>query len=277
MKKTTQDMFDLAGRIAVVTGGCGLLGRQHAEVLSRAGAIPILLDIPAANPTKVAVSLAEKWERPVEGHAVDITKLKELELLKATLLAKYGHIDILVNNAANNPKVEDASKVQFAHFENFPLEIWEADIAVGLTGAFLCCRVFGSQMALRGAGTIVNIASHFALIAPNQNLYRMEGLPDDQQPVKPVTYSVVKSGILGLTRYLAAYWGRNGVRVNTLSPGGVFNGQPDEFVQRFSETVPLGRMADRTDYEGALLYLCSDASAYMTGSNLLVDGGRTCW
>ena len=270
-------MFDLTGRVAIITGGCGLLGRQHAEVLARAGAIPILLDIPATNPAKVAAVLEEQWGTQVEGHAVDITKLEKLELLKAGLLAKYGRIDILVNNAANNPKVEDASKVQFAHFENFPLEIWEADVAVGLTGSFLCCRVFGSEMAKNGKGAIINIASHFALIAPNQNLYRVEGLPDDQQPVKPVTYSVVKAGILGLTRYLAAYWGKNGVRVNALSPGGVYNGQPDEFVRRFSETVPLGRMADRTDYEGALLYLCSDASAYMTGSNLLVDGGRTCW
>jgi NAD(P)-dependent dehydrogenase (short-subunit alcohol dehydrogenase family) len=277
MKKTTQDMFDLTGRVAVVTGGCGLLGRQHAEVLARAGAIPVLLDIPAANPAKVAATLAEKWATAVEGHSVDITKLQELEALKEVLITKHGRVDILVNNAANNPKVEDASKVQFAHFENFPLDIWEADVAVGLTGSFLCCRVFGSEMARRGKGNIVNIASHFALIAPNQSLYRIEGLPEDQQPVKPVTYSVVKAGILGLTRYLAAYWGKNGVRVNTLSPGGVFNGQPDDFVRRFSETVPLGRMADRTDYEGALLYLCSDASAYMTGSNLLVDGGRTCW
>jgi NAD(P)-dependent dehydrogenase (short-subunit alcohol dehydrogenase family) len=277
MNEAIHQLFDLTGRVAIITGGCGLLGQRHAEVIARAGGIPVLLDIPIAQPDKIAATLVEKLQQPVVGFAVDITKLDQLEMLRDRVIGLFGQIDILINNAANNPRMEAESKVQFARVENFPSEIWEADIAVGLTGAFLCSRVFGTEMAKQGRGAIVNIASHFALIAPDQRIYRKEGLPEEQQPVKPVTYSVVKAGLLGLTRYLAAYWAKNGVRVNTLCPGGVFNAQPDEFVQRFSYTVPLGRMANRDEYQGAILFLCSDASSYMTGANLVVDGGRTCW
>ena len=146
-----------------------------------------------------------------------------------------------------------------------------------MTGAFLCSQVIGSEMARRKCGVIVNIASDLALIGPDQRLYRKEGLREDQQPVKPVSYSVVKTGLIGLTRYLATYWAADGVRVNSISPGGVFNGQPQPFLDRISQLIPLGRMADITEYEGALLFLCSDASSYMTGANLVIDGGRSCW
>ena len=190
---------------------------------------------------------------------------------------RYGRVDVLINNAANNPKVEARSDVEFSRLESFPLEQWQADLAVGLTGAFLCSRVIGGEMARRGRGVIVNVASDLALIAPDQRLYRKAGLPEDRQPVKPVTYSVVKSGLLGLTRYLATYWATSGVRVNAISPGGVYTDQPEEFVQRLSNLIPLGRMARVDEYEGAILFLCSDASSYMTGANLVVDGGRTSW
>jgi NAD(P)-dependent dehydrogenase (short-subunit alcohol dehydrogenase family) len=155
--------------------------------------------------------------------------------------------------------------------------VWERDIAVGLTGAFLCCKVFGSEMAKNLHGVILNIASDLSVISPDQRLYRRAGFPDEQQPVKPVTYSVVKTGLIGLTRYLATYWADQGVRVNALSPGGVFTGQPAEFVQRLSERIPLGRMAAEDEYEGAVIFLCSDASSYLTGANLVIDGGRSCW
>ncbi|MCL4559708.1 MAG: SDR family oxidoreductase, partial [Chloroflexi bacterium] len=170
-----------------------------------------------------------------------------------------------------------ASPTEWSRFENFPLETWEQDIAVGLTGAYLCSQVVGSAMAARGGGVILNVASDLGVIAPDQRIYRKEGLPEDQQPVKPVTYSVVKSGLIGLTRYLATYWAAEHVRVNAISPGGVYNGQPEEFVQKLAALIPMGRMARLDEYKGAVLFLVSDASAYMTGGNLVIEGGRTVW
>ena len=148
---------------------------------------------------------------------------------------------------------------------------------MGLTGAFLCSQVIGSEMARRKKGVILNVASDLAVIAPDQRLYRQDGLREDQQPVKPVTYSVVKTALVGLTRYLATYWADSGVRVNAISPGGVYNGQSDEFVTRLSALIPLSRMARVDEYKGAIVFLCSDASSYMTGFNLVIDGGRSSW
>ena len=193
------------------------------------------------------------------------------------MLEKFGRVDILVNNAANNPKVENKAEVDFSRLEFFPLEQWDADLNVGLKGAFLCSQVIGSEMSRRKQGVIVNVASDLAVIAPDQRLYRKPGLPEDQQPVKPVTYSVVKTGLVGLTRYLATYWAGCGIRVNAISPGGVYNNQADDFVERLANLIPLGRMANANEYQAAILFLCSDASSYMTGSNLVIDGGRSCW
>jgi NAD(P)-dependent dehydrogenase (short-subunit alcohol dehydrogenase family) len=205
----------------------------------------------------------------------DITSESSLENARAHILEKFGRIDILINNAANNPKVEDGNTT-WSRLENFPLEVWEADLRVGLTGAFLCSRLFGAEMAKRKSGVILNVASDLALIAPDQRLYRVEGLPDDQQPVKPVTYSVVKTALIGLTRYLATYWSSANIRVNAISPGGVFNGQSEVFLSRLKQLIPMERMANRDEYQGAILFLCSDASSYMTGANLVIDGGRSC-
>jgi NAD(P)-dependent dehydrogenase (short-subunit alcohol dehydrogenase family) len=193
------------------------------------------------------------------------------------VLAYFNRVDILINNAANNPKVEMVSEKAWSRLENFPIGIWEDDIAVGLTGAFLCSQIVGSEMARKKKGVIVNVASDLSVIAPDQRLYHEVGLPDEKQPVKPVTYSVVKTGLVGLTRYLATYWANCGVRVNSISPGGVYNNQPDDFVQRLSNLIPMGRMANINEYQGAILFLCSDASSYMTGFNMVIDGGRSCW
>ena len=257
------ELFRLDGRIALVTGGSGLLGRRHRQILEAAGATVCSLDIADDGSGQTVI--------------VDITDVGSVRSAVQGVVDRYGRIDILVNNAANNPKVESAQNTTWSRFESYEREMWDQDIRVGLTGAFLMSQVVGSNMASLGSGVILNICSDLAVIAPDQRLYRQPGLPQDQQPVKPVSYSVVKHGLLGLTRYLATYWCDRNVRVNALSPGGVANGQDLEFTDRLENLIPLGRMAKIDEYEGAVLFLCSDASSYMTGHNMVVDGGRTVW
>ncbi len=276
-RKRSQALFDLSGRVAIITGGAGLLGQKHAQIVADAGGIPVLVDLAGAGPEAKANALSKKLRRRALGIVSDITQTENVQALTQRVLAEYGRIDILINNASNNPKVESAQGAAWSRFEQFPLAVWEADLAVGLTGAFLCSKIIGSEMARRRRGVILNVASDLAVIAPDQRLYRQEGLPDKRQPVKPVTYSVVKTALIGLTRYLATYWADSGIRVNAISPGGVHNGQPPVFVQRISNLIPLGRMAAKDEYQGAILFLCSDASSYMTGENLIIDGGRSCW
>jgi NAD(P)-dependent dehydrogenase (short-subunit alcohol dehydrogenase family) len=268
-------LFNLQDRVAIVTGGAGLLGYEHGAILASAGARIVLLDLPRADPQASARRLSDEYGSESLGIASDITSETSLQEALAQILEKFGRIDILINNAANNPKVEDGNTT-WSRLENFPLEIWDADIRVGLTGAFLCSRLFGAEMARRRSGVILNVASDLALIAPDQRLYRVEGLAEDQQPVKPVTYSVVKTALIGLTRYLATYWSGANIRVNAISPGGVFNSQSDVFLSRLKQLIPMARMANRNEYHGAILFLCSDASSYMTGANLVIDGGRSC-
>jgi len=271
------NLFDLSGRVAVITGGAGLLGEQHAIAIAIAGGVPVLVDIQEERARDRAAAIAETYGVSAFGCAVDITSQQAIESLQDQILSRFGRIDILINNAANNPKMEASGEIDFSRLENFPLSQWDADLAVGLTGAFLCSKVLGGYMAASGGGVILNVASDLALIAPDQRIYRRPGLPEHLQPVKPVTYSVVKSALVGLTRYLATYWAAQKVRVNAISPGGVANGQPDDFVQRLTNLIPLGRMAASNEYQGAILFLCSDASSYMTGANLVIDGGRSCW
>ena len=275
-KNRAKELFDLSGRVAIVTGGAGFLGNYHGAILAAAGAHVVLLDLPAANPAIRAAQLTETYGVRCCGLEADVTNEDSLKRIRSQIIEEFGRVDILINNAANNPKIGDSSEHAWSRLESLPLEVWDADIRVGLTGAFLCSRVFGAEMVKRGSGVIVNIASDLAVIAPDQRLYRIDGLPEDQQPVKPVTYSVVKTALLGLTRYLATYWSGANIRVNAISPGGVLNGQPDVFLDRSKRLIPMGRMANRDEYQGAILFLCSDASSYMTGANLVVDGGRSC-
>jgi NAD(P)-dependent dehydrogenase (short-subunit alcohol dehydrogenase family) len=275
--ENVKNLFDLTGRVAVITGGTGLLGLQHAEAIARAGGIPVLADVRVTGVDPQSREWKERFGEQACAIQTDITDPESVKALLAAVLDKFGRIDILVNNAANNPKMENKADVEFSRLEFFPLEQWDADLNVGLKGAFLCSQVIGTEMARRKSGVIVNVASDLAVIAPDQRLYRKLGLPEDQQPVKPVTYSVVKTGLVGLTRYLATYWADSGIRVNAISPGGVYNNQPDDFVERLAKLIPLGRMANANEYQAAILFLCSDASSYMTGTNLVVDGGRSCW
>jgi len=255
----TLDKFNLRDRVCIITGGEGLLGKKHTETINDAGGIPISLDIQGSPDFKV-----------------DITDKKALEEVKEKILEKYNRIDILINNAANNPKAEGV-QTNWTRFENFPEKIWEDDLNVGLKGAFFCSQVFGSYMAQQKKGVILNISSDLGIIAPDQRIYRKEGLKEEEQMVKPITYSVVKHGLLGLTKYLATYWADKGVRVNAICPGGVFNNQDEKFVKRLTNLIPMRRMADRDEYKAAILFLISDASSYMTGSIVIIDGGRTCW
>lgn len=269
--------FNLADRVAVITGGCGLLGQRHARAIASSGGMAVLADLAVAHPEKVALKLTGETGGKFAGKAVDITDRAQVQAMLENLLSQYGHVDILINNAANNPKKEAASSSDFSRFENFPISQLDADLRVGLTGAIVMSQVIGTEMARCKSGVILNIASDLGVIAPDQRLYRQEGLAEDQQPVKPVSYSIVKTALIGLTRYLATYWADAGVRVNSISPGGVYNGQPDDFVKKLAHLIPMGRMAKVDEYEGAIVFLCSDASSYMTGTNLIIDGGRSCW
>lgn len=274
---SVETLFRLDGRVAVITGGAGLLGYQHAATVAGLGGIPVLLDINAEGLTANASRLAEETGCEAFVLVADITDLDAVAAAGQQVLASHGRVDILINNAARNPKVENSGDKDFSRLEHFPWEQWRLDLDVGLGGAFNCAKVFGSHMARQGGGVIVNIASDLGVIAPDQRLYRVEGREPDQQPVKPVTYSVVKHGLIGLTKYLATYWCEQGVRCNALSPGGVYAGQNDVFVSKLTQLIPLGRMAEADEYRGAIAFLCSDASTYMNGANLVMDGGRSTW
>ncbi|WP_147818841.1 SDR family oxidoreductase [Salidesulfovibrio onnuriiensis] len=274
--ESVMDRYALKGKVVIITGGCGLLGRKHAEAVMEAGGTAVLWDI-IPNADDVARGLGESHEGRCSGARVDITDRASIEQAFAEVLSAHGGVHGLINNAANDPKVDASKGFSWSRFENFALDMWNSDIAVGLTGAFLCAQVIGSHMAENGGGSILNIASDLGVIAPDQRIYRQEGLDEKEQPVKPVTYSIVKHGLMGLTKYMATYWAQKGVRVNSLAPGGVYAGQPDDFVGRLTNLIPMGRMAAVDEYKGAVLFLISDASSYMTGANLSVDGGRTCW
>ena len=271
--KAVTELFNMKNQTCVITGGAGLLGKKHAEVIKDLGGIPIILDI-----NQDAIDNAiEELGGFAEGYKVDITDSDQVNGILEDILSKHNKVDVLINNAASNPtmNMSSAELTDKSRIENMPIEDWNKDLSVGLTGAFLCSRTFGHQMAIQKKGVILNIASDLALIGPDQRLYKKEGLSDDNQPVKPVTYSVVKSGLIGLTKYLATYWNDEGVRVNALVPGGVYDGQSEDFVEKISKLIPLGRMADVDEYKSSVAYLISDASSYMTGSEFVIDGGWT--
>ncbi len=266
------EKFSLKGKVAVVTGALGLLGRQHCDALAEAGAIVVPTDMHRL----ACEHMAKDFPEGSFGYKLDVTSPESVVKLRNKIISRLGRIDILVNNAAVNDMFEDPkAALEDSKFENYTLENWQRSIDVNLTGVFLCAQTLGKTMAEQGSGSIINIASTYGITAPDQSLY----LNDEGEQVfyKPPAYSVTKGGVLMFTRYLAAYWGNKGVRVNALSPGGVQNGQDDFFVESYSKRTPLRRMAKPADYRGALVFLAGDTSSYMTGANLVVDGGWTIW
>lgn len=269
--------FSLKDKVVVITGAAGILGCQHADAVAAMGGNPVLLDLDREEVEFQAKELSSKYGVKASGFRVDITKESEILNNCHLLLQTYGKIDGLVNNAANNPKVESSDKENFSRLENFTLDQWNKDIAVGLTGAFLCAKHYGKAIADSSkGGVIINISSDLGIIAPDQRLYRNPSLPEELQPVKPVTYSAIKAGLIGLTRYLATYWPTK-VRCNALCPGGVETHQDAAFLNRIKALIPMQRMASQSEYQGTLVFLLCEASSYMNGAIISVDGGRSAW
>ncbi len=266
------DIFSLEHKVAIVTGALGLLGKQHCHALSEAGANVVVADIDES----ACAAFAKTLKPEAAGVGVDVTNKDSVARLAEETVSAFGSIDVLVNNAAINDMFENPiAAAEQSKFENYPLDLWQKSLDVNLTGTFLCSQIIGSGMAKAGRGSIINIASTYGIVAPDQSLYKK---PDGTQSFyKSPAYPATKGAVISFTRFLAAYWGHRGVRVNCLTPGGVENAQDSYFITNYASRTPLGRMAAPTDYKGAIVFLASDASAYMTGANLIVDGGWTAW
>jgi NAD(P)-dependent dehydrogenase (short-subunit alcohol dehydrogenase family) len=276
-ENSVSDLFRLDGRVVLITGGAGLLGRRYCEALVQAGARVVLGDLDGPN----AASLASEIGTQALGAELDVADEASVQAVGDIAVKHFGRLDILVNNAAltvrggaERLKPED----YFAPFERYRRDVWDQAVSVNLTGMVLCAQAAGRQMLSQGGGVIVNIASTYGVVAPDQRLY--EGVISPYASTAfntPVSYAVTKTAVLGLTRYLATYWGRQNIRVNALTPHGVYDNHDEAFVRNFVYRSPMGRMARNDEYRGALLFLVSDASSYMTGANLIVDGGWTAW
>lgn len=262
------NLFDLTGKIAIVTGGGGLLATEHAIALSAHGATVVLADF-NINKCKEAVDALGKEYIVATAKFCDVTKKESWETLLTDVVNEFGRVDILVNNAGFTNQSKSANFD--ASFENFPLEDWNAIMNVNLTGAFLGCQVIGKHMLQNQKGSIINIASLYGVVSPNHKMYPGTGIS------QPVAYSVSKHGVVALTKYLATLWAEKGVRVNALTPGGIFNGHNGLFLERFQQLNPIGRMSDKTELRGGIVYLASDASSHVIGHNLIIDGGWTAW
>ena len=255
-----------------------MLGLQHAAAVAEAGGRVVLADL-SQETERLAAELAHEHGIQTLGVRVDITRKTDVEAMVAAVVKEFGRIDILINNAALTVKGgSERAADYFAPFEDYPLDLWERALQVNLTGAFLCCQAFGRVMLEQGSGVVLNIASDVANISPDHRIYENVVNPHTGAPFNtPIAYATTKAGIVNFTRYLATYWADKGIRVNCLSPGSVYAGHDPRFVENVTSRIPLARMAHADDYKGAVLFLVSDASSYMTGANLIVDGGRTAW
>ena len=267
--------FDLSGKTAIVTGGLGLLGKEFSKALISAGANVVIGDIDKNHLSEVKDEINEQFqESTVSVVQLDVTNNRSISDFLGQIEKNNGGIDILVNSAAVDPKFEKGSKLsEFTRFEKFPLTAWNESLDVNLTGAFQMTQAVCGIMEKTGKGSIINIGSNYGLVGPDQRLYKRKG--KTKQPYKPVVYSVCKAALIGFTKYLAAYYAGTEIRVNILTPAGVFNNHDDEFVEKYSTRTILGRMSEKDEYWGSIIFLASDASSYMTGTNLIVDGGWT--
>ena len=276
----TLTKFDLSKKNILITGGAGLLGIEHASAILEVNGTVILADVSYEKLEAAKLELSKKYEKQkIITIGMDVTSSSAIQKAFTNLLSQNIRVDVLINNAAIDPKVSKSNRMaQSSRMENFPEDEWDLQLAVGLKGAFLCSKVFGSAMAQDGkGGIIINISSDLSVFSPDQRIYRDDNLSDEEQPVKPVTYSVIKTGLIGLTKYLSTYWIEQGVRSNALSPGGIFTDQDDAFVSKLSSLIPVGRMAKKNEYHSAIQFLCSDASLYLNGQNIVMDGGRSVW
>lgn len=271
------DLFSLKGKNIVITGALGLLGKEHVKAIAMAGGNPIMIDLDIQELEEFGKSISKLYKVDCKGYEVDITDEKSVKENSKLLIEKFSKLDGLINNAARNPKVEN-SGINFSRLENFLVETWEADISVNLKGSFLCCKYYGHIISKNPeGGSIINISSDLGIIAPNQNLYKKDLIDEEKQSVKPITYSVSKHGIIGMTKYLSTYWSNKNVRSNAICPGGVYNNQPIEFVNSINKLIPLGRMANKDEYQGLIIFLLSRASSYINGAIISADGGRSAW
>jgi len=274
---TIQQKFDLTGRVAIVTGGVGLLGTEFCRTLAEAGAAIAVVDLNASASQETADTLTKSGYQ-AQAFPADITNPDSVDALVQNVLSVFGRIDVLVNSAALDPKFDpDAVKkgITPGAFEDYPLDQWNAALNVNLTGMFLVTQACVKPMIAQGKkGSIINICSTYGLNGPDQRIYIKDG---ERVAYKPVYYTVTKAGVLGFTKYLAAYYAGTEIRVNALTPGGVFNNHEEYFVKNYSAKTIIGRMAKKDEMNGALLFLASDASSYMTGNNVIVDGGWTSW
>lgn len=268
------ELFSLKGKSAVVTGGIGILGKRFCRGLAEFGANIAVVDLDGEACRQFARELEEVYPVKAIGIGCDVSSAQSVSGMVASVLDIFGEINILLNNAASKSADLDAF---FASFEEYSLEAWRGIMNVNIDGMFLVAQAVGKQMVKQNkGGSIIQTASIYGVLAPDQRIY--EGSFYLGRKINtPAVYSVSKAAVVGLTKYLSAYWGDAGIRVNTLTPGGVESGQNDEFKLRYSARVPLGRMADGDDMVGAVLYLASDASRYVTGQNVMVDGGLSVW
>lgn len=259
--------FDLKDQVIVITGASGKLGSQYTKVLSNAGANVVLADINVIKSEKIAKKIREVNDVQLMCCKVDLTNEKSVKRLVEKVVKQFGKVDILINNAIFEPQTKEFH----TNLEEFKISDWDKVLDVNLRGVFLCCREFGKQMVKQKNGNIINISSIYGLVGADQRIYGKSKINSS------VAYSASKSAIINLTRYLASYWHDKNIRVNTLTLGGVYANQSKDFVKEYSKRTMLGRMANDDEYNGAMIFLCSKASSYMTGSNLIIDGGWTAW